>query len=362
MSNDIYSYIKENFGIEITDYKFKRDYIKNPLKEINHNDDLLKEDLYYMYGILNLTILNLSHIFNISSNRMQKILFTISKPFIRSPNTDSSIYKKYNIEISKLTRDYLIYPLQYTKNGRGSEIPSKEDLEYLYIEKNMTREDILKYFGISRDVFDGFMHRYGLRKPIEKLEENSKRMLIEKIGYDNPGKSPEVHKKMIRTNLKRHGYTYPFADKNKKERYKNKEYCEKVIKKIFESKKRNKTLTSSSEEDRIYKLLLLKFSKVLRQYRCELYPFACDFYIPEKDLFIEYQGTWLHGKEPYIGSKEQLEKINYWKEKGTALYLKAINTWTERDVLKRKIAKENKLNWIEFFSINEFCDWIDKII
>lgn len=33
MSNDIYSYIKENFGIEITDYQFKRDYIKEPLKQ-----------------------------------------------------------------------------------------------------------------------------------------------------------------------------------------------------------------------------------------------------------------------------------------------------------------------------------------
>ena len=52
MSNDIYSYIKENFGIEITDYQFKRDYIKEPLKKgINqyYCDKLHKEDIEYLY-------------------------------------------------------------------------------------------------------------------------------------------------------------------------------------------------------------------------------------------------------------------------------------------------------------------------
>ena len=44
--------------------------------------------------------------------------------------------------------------------------------------------------------------------------------------------------------------------------------------------------------------------------------------------------------------------ISYW------YYDNAISTWTIRDVNKRKIAKENKLNWIEFFSILELNEWL----
>ena len=71
MSNDIYSYIKENFGIEITDYQFKRDYIKEPLKKIYLNKrykwELIdRDDLEYLYIKLNLSVLNLSQLFNIT--------------------------------------------------------------------------------------------------------------------------------------------------------------------------------------------------------------------------------------------------------------------------------------------------------
>ena len=73
MSNDIYSYIKENFGIEITDYQFKRDYIKEPLKKIYLNKrykwELIdRDDLEYLY-----IKLNLSHIIN----RVSKISPTL---------------------------------------------------------------------------------------------------------------------------------------------------------------------------------------------------------------------------------------------------------------------------------------------
>ena len=76
MSNDIYSYIKENFGIEITDYQFKRDYIKEPLKKIYLNKrykwELIdRDDLEYLYIKLNLSVLNLSQLFNITRPIMQ---------------------------------------------------------------------------------------------------------------------------------------------------------------------------------------------------------------------------------------------------------------------------------------------------
>ena len=42
-------------------------------------------------------------------------------------------------------------------------------------------------------------------------------------------------------------------------------------------------------------------------------------------------------------------------------YKDAIKVWTIRDPLKRKIAKENNLNWLEFFSIDDFNIWFQSI-
>ena len=38
-------------------------------------------------------------------------------------------------------------------------------------------------------------------------------------------------------------------------------------------------------------------------------------------------------------------------------YENAIHVWTISDPLKRKIAKENNLNWLEFFTIDQFMTW-----
>lgn len=118
-------------------------------------------------------------------------------------------------------------------------------------------------------------------------------------------------------------------------------------------------------------MLLNKFNQVKRQYSSEKYPFACDFYIPELDLYIEYQGTWTHGKEPYDRTnKEHINIIKIWKNKAKEnnfkqirknYYLNAIQVWTIRDPLKRQIAKENSLNWIEFFSMDQFMEWYNQI-
>ena len=85
-------------------------------------------------------------------------------------------------------------------------------------------------------------------------------------------------------------------------------------------------------------------------------------------MYIEYQGHWTHGNEPYIGTNEQNEILEIWRNKSNELnfkgrtknqYKRAIKIWTLEDPLKRKTVKENNLNWIEFFNMNEFLDWFN---
>lgn len=95
------------------------------------------------------------------------------------------------------------------------------------------------------------------------------------------------------------------------------------------------------------------YPNIERQHKDELYPYACDFYIPELKLYIEIQGNWTHGKHPF--NKNDINDINIvelWKNKNTNFYIEAIYNWTIRDVVKRETAQKNSLNYLEVFSTN----------
>lgn len=119
----------------------------------------------------------------------------------------------------------------------------------------------------------------------------------------------------------------------------------------FETKRRNHTFGTSKIETDCYHWLKEIYPSVERQHKDELYPFSCDFYIPEFKLYIEIQGSWTHGRHPFNkDDKSDLNKIEKWKSKNTKFYTEAIYNWTVRDVNKRNVAKENKLNYLEVFT------------
>ena len=133
-----------------------------------------------------------------------------------------------------------------------------------------------------------------------------------------------------------------------------------VQQKIHDTKKKNGTFNSSSSEKAILSLLKQKFNEVYYQYRSEAYPFNCDFYIKDLDLYIEYNGTWTHGGRPFNkNDKDCIEQLNEWKEKAktSSYYLSAISTWTYKDTRKLSIFITNKLNFKIFYNYNQFYTW-----
>lgn len=135
-----------------------------------------------------------------------------------------------------------------------------------------------------------------------------------------------------------------------------------VIKNI-QTKKKNNSFNKSIQEEQIYNYLLQKFNKddIERQYKSKLYPFNCDFYIKTLDLYIEYHGTWTHGKKPFKNSIEDLEKLKELKNKNSKYYNTAIYVWSNLDVRKLNTFKNNKLNYKIFYNINQFNNWFNKI-
>ena len=79
-----------------------------------------------------------------------------------------------------------------------------------------------------------------------------------------------------------------------------------------------------------------------------------------------------HGGHPFNPNNiEDQNKLNKLKIKnsnhqhpGNNLFNSTIQTWTIYDPLKRQTAKDNNLNYLEFFSVDELKIWLsnyDKI-
>ena len=71
--NNIYSFLKEQFNIQIQGYNFERDYILKPL--IPHKDmDISNNDLTYMYIDLGLSTRDIGKILQLDKKTVSKYL------------------------------------------------------------------------------------------------------------------------------------------------------------------------------------------------------------------------------------------------------------------------------------------------
>lgn len=150
--------------------------------------------------------------------------------------------------------------------------------------------------------------------------------------------------KMIASMMERYGVPYAYLSSE-------------IVRKNWETKRRNGTFNTSKPEETLYGLLCDVFGKddVETQYvDAERYPFHCDFHVKSLDLFIELNAHWSHGghwfDETDPGDVELLEKwLARTKERGSSYYQQAVIVWTQRDLLKRQFAIDNHLNYVVFW-------------
>lgn len=177
---------------------------------------------------------------------------------------------------------------------------------------------------------------------------------LEKYGVDNVSKLPGV-RNVISIKLKNHKMS---QDAKLKIAMKATGRLQPLstISKRFETMKSRNTLNSSIAESIYFVYLKQLYSEddIIRQYKDDRYPFACDFYIKSEDRYIELNLHWTHGGRPYDPNDEECqEQLAIWQEKAktSQFYKNAIETWTVRDVVKRNCAKENNLNYIIIYKI-----------
>ncbi len=205
----------------------------------------------------------------------------------------------------------------------------------------------------------------------EDIVKRTQKTCLIKYGVTSKSKLVSTIKKMEETNLNKYGHICVLRNNLVIEKCKQtskKKYgteipsqSDSVKRKIFESKKKNHSFGPISKTENIaYLYLSLEYPDTIRQYRDEKrYPFNCDFYIPCLDLFIECNFHWTHGKHLFNpNSKEDQDKLYELQHKNGKYYENAGITWTKRDPLKVKTAKQNNLNYKIFWNLDELIKWL----
>lgn len=242
------------------------------------------------------------------------------------------------------------------KNGGGSKQAlekikqtclEKYGVDHVWKSKEIHKkctETVEKRYGVTSTFAlesskQNMLSKYGVTNIMElkSTREKIKQTCLEKYGVDHAWKNENVRKKCLETFKENTGYNSPIQIPG-------------ISQKVFEIRKKNHTLNTSKIEEQLYKDIYSLFPSVKREYKELRYPWHCDFYIPELDMFIELQGYYTHGKHPY--NPNSIEDLNLVKEHinkyGDNCPL--VNVWTISDPKKRETAKKNNLNYVELFN------------
>ena len=279
-------------------------------------------------------------------------------------------------EIDKYIQDGWIY---------GMAPRTKERQELI---NNKRKETCLKKYGVpniraipevNQKIQQTCLERYGAPSPVESEDIRSKirQTCLEEYGVEYQIGSEATRNKIKSTNLKKLGVEMPFASQKvldkckttwlekygvdnpwKAEEVKQKLNTPEIVAKIWDTKRKNHTGCLSTPEDEYYKMLIETYGEnnIERNYNTdERYPFACDFYVKPKDLFIELNFTWTHGGHPYNqNSPEDVAKKEKWEQKAqtSSYYKTAIKVWTESDPIKLQFARDKNLNYLRVYFKN----------
>ena len=307
----------------------------------------------------------------------------------------SDVNKKQ--EINNKIRETCL--LKYGDEHYSNRIKAKETCLQRYgvtsplkseIFKQKSKDTCLQKYGVEytgqipekiEKTHKACLEKYGVDSvfKVQKFRNQSLDTCIKKYASDeddinsivNIGQLKYVKDKIKNTCLEKYGVENPMQTQYYKNLISSILSSNEIQEKIYNTKLLNHSFNISYQEDICFELLKQKYSDCIRQYKSDLYPYNCDFYIPLLDLYIEYNGSHYHHYHPFdINDDNDINELNRLKEKAEnsnahkngkkSQYDNIIYTWTILDLKKRNIAQQNNLNYIEFWNINEVKEWINK--
>ena len=203
------------------------------------------------------------------------------------------------------------------------------------------------------------LEHYGVESSFQanEVKDKIKKTCQEKYSVDYASQAEVVKTKIVKTTLDRYGVRCQYQRSDLRAKLSDPD----VIAKKYETKRKNGTFNASKPEDRCYELLQSIFPNAKRPYKSEQYPYLCDFYVPELELYIECHFFWTHGGHFFDkNNPEDLAIVEEWKSKHANFYDNAIQNWTVRDLEKLGCAHRNNLKYLVCWSEEEFMSIFDR--
>ena len=226
-------------------------------------------------------------------------------------------------------------------NHEHSVVTRKKNNSYVSWNKGLTKETSESLKKVSEKVSKSRKGKEPWNKGIPMKEESKLKLSLKNKGKTawNKGLTKETDSRLIGTSQKQKGHRDYVIDK--------------VAAKLkeYETRRKHNSFGKSHLEDDCYNQLRQMYpgTTIIRQYfDAKRYPFKCDFYIKEKDLFIELNGYWVHNTHPFDkNNPDDIKILNEWqlKAQSSVQYKHAIYMWTDLDVRKLNTFRENKLNF-----------------
>ena len=237
-----------------------------------------------------------------------------------------------------------------SKVGKERSAETKEKLSKSHIGKTLSEETKKKISEAhkGKEVSEETAKKISAARTGHVVTEETR----QKIRESSLGRKHTTQAKAIISAAAK-GRVMPEEQRKKlSELHKNPKFQEK----LNNIKRKNGTFNTSEPEEVYYNSLVQIYGEedVIRQYSDERYPYSCDFYIKSLDLFIELNLHWTHGDHPYNESDSrdvELKESLAEKAKTSEYYRNALYVWTDLDVRKQRIAKENNLNYKAVYSV-----------
>lgn len=194
--------------------------------------------------------------------------------------------------------------------------------------KDKIKQNNIKKYGVE----------YTLQSSI--IRDKIKNTCIQKYGVDHIWKSEIIKNNIKHTNLKLYGT----------ENIAQSQYYIDICKK-------HNVFKYSKLENELYDILISLFSEhdIVRQYKSDVYPYKCDFYLKSYNLYIEYHGSWFHNYHRFNKTSDIDKRIlDMFINKNKKSYDMAIKTWTFYDPMKLDTAIKNNLNYFVIYPNIDF--------
>ena len=198
-----------------------------------------------------------------------------------------------------------------------------------------------EYYGQTDEARKAQSER--MKNNLDSVLSKTRASMLKLYGVKYSWESAALRSKMQATMLQRYGAScYAQSDVYKQN-------VDVIQSKINATKRKNGTFNTSGIEERIKDLGIFEsqYNKDAR------YPYLCDFYDKDRDLFIEVNASWTHGHHWYDAEKD-VDVCKKWKEKSneSQYYTCALDVFTNHDVDKRNTALSNDLNYVTLWDSN----------